>query len=125
MTACLSDIESLLRDTEEIRSLPDIFVPHEPTSFATLGVPQHVVEKQILKYLLSVGEVTGRQISVQLKLSSSLIAELLRQMKSEMLLSYKQASGLNDYEFVLTEKGHKIAQRAYERASYFGAVPVT
>lgn len=125
MTACLSDINSLLHDSEEIRSLPEIFVPHEPTSFATLGVPQHVVEKQILKYLLSVGEVTGRQIAAQLKLSSGLVAELLRQMKSEMLLSYKQASGLNDFEFVLTEKGYKIAQRAYERASYFGAVPVT
>ena len=125
MTACLSDIETLLSDSQQVRVLPDVFVPYEPTSFTTLGVPKHLIEKQILKYLLNAGEVTGRQIAGQLKLPSSLTAELLRQMKNDMLVGYKQASGLSDYEFVLTEKGNSIAQRAYERSSYFGSVPVT
>ncbi|VAX42307.1 Predicted ATPase with chaperone activity, associated with Flp pilus assembly [hydrothermal vent metagenome] len=125
MTACLSDINLLLDDLPQVRALPKVFVPHEETSLEALGIPQHIIEKQILKYLLNAGDVTGRQIACQLKLSGSLVTGLLRQMKSEMLVSYKQASGPSDYEFILTERGHTIAQRAYERSTYFGTVPVT
>ena len=100
------------------------FMPLEPQSFREAKLSESEVEELILKYLLSRGDATGRDVSEQIKLPFVLLEELLRQMKMEQLVFHRGSAPMNDYQYQLTDKGRERARRHSEHCTYYGSAPV-
>ena len=81
------------------------FIPVDPSSIHDAGLTDSEVEALILKYLLSRGDSTGRDVSEQVKLSFILLDPLLRQLKLDQLLVYRGSAPMNDYIYQLTDLG--------------------
>jgi DNA-binding PadR family transcriptional regulator len=103
----------------------DEFVPVDPSSIRDAGLSDSEVEALILKYLLSRGDCTGRDVADQIKLSFILIDPLLRQLKYDQLLVYRGAAPMNDYVYQLTDLGRERARRFMDHCTYFGSAPVS
>jgi DNA-binding HxlR family transcriptional regulator len=102
----------------------DPFVPIEPTSFRQARLTEAEVEALILKFLLARGSSVGRDIADQIKLSFKMIDELLRQMKQDQLVVYRNSAPMNDFDYQLTDLGRERARRLSDHCTYFGAAPV-
>jgi hypothetical protein len=100
------------------------FFPQEPSSLHSAGLSETEVEQLILKSLLGKGESSGRDIADQVKLPFVLVEELLRRMKYDQMLSYRDSAPMNDYIYELTEVGRERGRRFSESCSYYGAAPV-
>lgn len=103
----------------------DEFVPREPESLAAAGLTEGEVESLTLKYLLSIGNATGRAVAEQVKLPFKLVHELLQDLKGRQLVVYRGASAVNDYEYQLTDLGRERARRFADHCTYFGSAPVS
>lgn len=103
---------------------PADFVPLEPTSLAATGLSASTVESLVLKQLLTGNVLAGRQIAEALRLPLTILGELLRRLKTEQIVVYKSASGMNDYDYELTPLGFDRASRLFQHGSYHGAAPV-
>jgi len=103
--------------------VPDYF-PIEPKSFREAKLTETLIEELTLKYLLTRGEASGREISDQIKMPFALLEELLRQMKTDQWLFHRGAATMNDYVFSLTDKGRERARRHVQTTTYYGAAPV-
>jgi len=101
------------------------FFPVEPKSYREAKVTESLVEELILKYLLTRGEATGRDVSDQIKLPFGLIEASLQQMKSDQWLFHKGSAAMNDFTFALSDKGRERARRHTQTSTYFGAAPVS
>lgn len=104
--------------------LNDQFVPRSPTSFHDAKISPALVEEIVLKYLLSRGEASGRQISQQTRLPFILISEFLNRLKHEQLITYTGPAAMNDYICRLTESGGARAYTYSKICTYFGSTPV-
>jgi hypothetical protein len=102
----------------------DVYLPREPASIRDSGLTDSDVESLILKYLLSRGEATGRDVAEQARLPFVALDTQMRQMKYDQLLVYRGTSTLNDYVYQLTDLGRERARRLVEHCSYYGAAPV-
>lgn len=100
------------------------FFPEEATSLVAAKLTEGEVESLLLKYLLSCGNASGRDIAEQVKLPFGLIEELLRQLKHDQWVVYRSAAAMNDYQYQLTDKGRERARRLAEHCTYFGSTPV-
>lgn len=100
------------------------FIPIEPETFLDAQLTESQVEGLILKFLLSRGDASGRDIADQVKLPFRPVEELLRQMKSDQLIGHRGAAPMNDYVFQLSELGRERARRLSEICTYYGAAPV-
>ncbi len=103
---------------------PNGFVPIEPESFLEAGLTESQVEALALKYLLSRGDASGRDIAEQVKLPFRPVEELLRQMKQDQLVGHRGSAPMNDYVFQLSDLGRERARRLSEICTYYGAAPV-
>jgi hypothetical protein len=100
------------------------FFPIAPTSLRAARLSETEVEQLILKSLLGKGESSGRDIADQVKLPFVLVEELLRRMKYDQMLSYRDSAPMNDYIYEMTEVGRERGRRFSESCSYYGAAPV-
>lgn len=100
------------------------FVPREPQSLAEAGLTGNDVEALILKLLLHQGSLSGRQIAHHIRLPYNATFEVLRTLKSQMLVGYKAAAPMGDFEHDLTDSGVERAQRWMKRCTFYGAAPV-
>jgi hypothetical protein len=107
------------------RSASGDYYPPEPTSYREAGLTESQVEELILKSLLARGDVEGRQIADQIKLPFGMLEELLRRLKQEQLVVYRDATQVNDYQYQLTDMGRERARRYSRECSYYGSAPVT
>jgi len=112
-------------DAAPVDNKVDDFLPREPTSLADASLTEPEVEGLILKYLLNIGAATGRRIADQVQLPFKVIDNLLRTMKTDQLVFYRNTTSMNDYEYAITEFGRERARRLYEQCTYFGAAPVS
>ena len=103
----------------------DAFVPIEPHSFAEAGLTDSEINALALKYLLGIGNATGRQVTDQIKLPFTLIDELLRRLKDERLVAHRGASTMNDYDYELTDYGRERARQHTKQCTYSGSAPVS
>ncbi|HEY2148587.1 MAG TPA: AAA family ATPase, partial [Pirellulales bacterium] len=103
---------------------PDEFFPAEPATFAEARLTESEVEELTLKFLLSRGDASGRDIADQIKLPFVLLEELLRQMKNDQWIVHRGAAAMNDYQYQLTDKGRETSRRLAEHCTYFGSAPV-
>ncbi|MDA1180608.1 MAG: AAA family ATPase, partial [Planctomycetota bacterium] len=101
------------------------FVPTEPESFQDAGVTPVEVESLIMKFLLNRGESTGRGIADQVKIPFAVVEKILRQLKQDQLVAYKDAAEINDYVYVLSGSGRERARRYEQECTYFGSAPVS
>src|SRR5688572_12647077 len=103
----------------------DEYIPIDPPTIRDAGLTDSEVEALILKYLLSRGDCTGREVSDQIKLPFILLEPLLRQLKYDQLLVYRGAAPMNDYVYQLTDVGRERARRFMDHCTYFGSAPVS
>lgn len=101
------------------------YAPVEPETLAQSGLSEQQVNSLILKYLLNCGVASGRNVAQQVKLPFGIVGELLRKMKAEQLVFYRQTCGVNDFEYELTPAGEDRASRLFDRNTYFGSAPVS
>ena len=101
------------------------FRPAPPRSFQEAGVSETVIEELIVKYLLAIGEASGREITSQVRLPFALIEQVLTRLKSEQIIGYIGQTTMNDYICKLTEIGRERGKRYNELSTYFGSAPVT
>ncbi len=100
------------------------FIPTEPLTLEESGLNETEVEALVLKFLLSRGEATGREMADQIKLPFALLHELFWRFKQDQLVIYRGAAPMNDYVYQLTDLGRERARRYAEHCSYFGSAPV-
>lgn len=101
------------------------FVPQEPASLEAAGLSFDSVERLILKFLLLRGTASGRLVAGQVRLPYGLVDPVLKQLKQEQLVAYRNAVEMGDYEFSITDLGRDRARRYNEECTYCGAAPVT
>ena len=107
-----------------VRPQADAWMPPEPSSLTETGLAELDLEALILKLLLTAGTGVGRRIAEQIRLPFGLVAEVLRNLKAQLLVNYKNQATMGDYEYELTEDGRKKARWHAERCTYCGAAPV-
>jgi predicted ATPase with chaperone activity len=103
---------------------PTEFLPHEPATLEQTGLLPSDVEPLILKLLLNSGSTFGRRIAEQLRLPFGIVAEQLRSLKGQLMLNLSNQGAVNDFEYALTDDGHRKAHWYAERCTYCGAAPV-
>jgi predicted ATPase with chaperone activity len=89
------------------------------------GLTDSEVEALALKFLLSRGDATGRDIADQVKLPFVLVDQLLRQMKVDQLLVHRGSAPMNDYQYQMSDLGRERARRYSQHCTYFGSAPVS
>lgn len=103
---------------------PGEFLPVEPQSFRQAKLNEAEAENIALKYLLSAGGLTGREVAEQMKIPFKLVDEMLFQLKTDQLVVYRGSALAGDYNYQLTDMGREKARRLVEHCTYFGAAPV-
>jgi hypothetical protein len=111
------------KDHEELDSSG--FFPMEPTSFREANLSEPAVEALMMKYLLARSEGSGKDIADQVKLPFVLVEQVLRRMKHEQIVFYRDSAMLNDYVYQLTDMGRQRARDYTEDCTYFGSAPVS
>ncbi len=101
------------------------FFPREPGSLKEAQLTSTDVEALALKFLLTAGEASGREIAAQLCLPFLIMDECLRKMKYDQLVVYKDTAQAGDYVYFLTDLGRERARRYSEHCTYYGAAPVS
>jgi len=109
--------------TDEMQGAPS-FTPLAPTSISETGVSLGEIESLILRYLLFSGSSSGRGIAEQIRLPFGLLIDLFQSLKNQLLVAYKGAANLSDYEYELTAAGVEKAHTCNSRCTYFGSAPV-
>jgi hypothetical protein len=101
------------------------FRPKAVETLQQTGLTFEEVERIILKYLMSKGSSTGRNICTQICLPFQVVDPILKQLKHQQLLAFKGAAEMGDYEFTITESGRDRAFRYSQECTFFGAAPVS
>jgi predicted ATPase with chaperone activity len=123
MSRTLNDIlPSTFNDAE--LSVVGQFFPEIPQTLEQTGLNTIFVEDLICKILLSEGLLSGRAISKRIGIPLRIFSDLLYDLKQRLILAYHSTSGVNDFEYVLTESGRQKALLAREQSNYLGSAPV-
>jgi len=101
------------------------FWPRAPKSLAEAGLRETEVDDLILKYLYNVIAERGYRIAEQVGLRFPIVEELLRKLKADRLIYYKNSLPGGDYVYELTEAGRDRAFRLSKQSTYFGTAPVS
>jgi hypothetical protein len=123
---CVSEdrVQGAIGDDAFVPCRDEPWRPEEPSSAAADGVNETLLEAIVYRFLLSIGEATGREIADQVKLPFLMVQPILNRLKMEQNVAYKSATSTNDYLYVLTSNGRQIARNHSRDCSYFGACPV-
>lgn len=107
------------------RGESELFTPVEPKTFEELGVSPTFLEHLVLKQLMTMPGLSGRDIANALCVNPSLVLPLLAGLKRRMLVIHAVAelSGA-DFHFDLSEAGRKYAREIRALNPYVGPVPV-
>ena len=102
----------------------DSYKPPEPESLEDTGLVFEDVEQLVLKFLMARGSATGRSVSQQISLPFQIADPILKSLKADKLVVFKNAATMGDYEYTLTDLGRERARRYSEHCTYFGAATV-
>lgn len=116
-----SSRESLLADLLS----DEAFRPAEPRTIPETGLSATMLEELVLKYLLSIGSASGRDIAANLCLPFAIMELLLKGLRTKQLVIQAGSAQLGDYVYNLTEQGRTRAQSAMASCAYVGPAPVT
>ncbi len=102
----------------------DAFCPPEPTGLEQTGLSDTLIESLVCKHLATVGTSTGRSLSDNLCLPTTLLADMLDSLRTRQFVTHSGAAALNDYFYTLTEHGSRRAAAYLEECAYVGPAPV-
>ena len=124
MTAAIHETQSV--DVGMLGSLltDDTFWPTETQSISETGLSESFIEGLLLKSVLSIGTLSGRNVSEFLGLPFKVIDPLLDSMRTRKLLAHVRPAPFNDYYYSLTELGQNRAHGHMKQCSYVGPAPV-
>lgn len=117
-SSLLTEVLSPLGSSED-------FLPRVPNDLRETGLPESLIESLILKTLLNLGSMQGRDIAAHIKLPFGLVERNFSRLRLQQLITYRGSDATHDYKYELTPDGHQSAQRYREVSPYFGAAPVT
>lgn len=100
------------------------FFPFAPDTLQEAGLHATEVSDLILKYLAVRGIESGYNIARHLGLKFPVVEGVLRQLKTERLVAYKNSATGGDYFYELTADGRERAGLLSEHCSYMGTAPV-
>jgi predicted ATPase with chaperone activity len=100
------------------------FRPLPASDFLDAGLDFAQVESLVLKFLINVGQASGRRIAEELGLPFGPFPEFLRNLKNQQIVAYTNAMTANDYLYSLTDTGRARARLYVEECSYVGSAPV-
>lgn len=100
------------------------FVPSEPRTMRDTKLTDSEVESLVMKYLLAKGDAPGRGVADQIKLPFLLVEELLRRLKNDQVVAYRDSAPMGDYVYQLTDVGRERARRLMDQSTYYGSAPV-
>lgn len=119
------DSSSVLEANEYRPSRDEPWRPLEPSGLGDGGVNEALLEAIVYRYLLNLGEATGREVADQVKLPFRLVEPILARLKMDQHVAYKSATSTNDYLYVLTDEGRQVARGHQRDCAYVGACPVS
>jgi predicted ATPase with chaperone activity len=102
----------------------DSFRPAEPKSIEETGLTAAVIESLLLKYVLMIGSVSGRQCADSVCLPFGLVEPLFTSLRQRQLVINTASAQLGDFVYTLTENGRQRARSAMDQCGYLGAAPV-
>jgi len=102
----------------------EVYQPGPPLTLADAGLSESLVDSLVGKYLLVKGRASGRTIANHLCLPFCILEPRLQALRTRTLVTHAAAAALNDYVYVLTDKGAQQAQNWMEACAYVGAAPV-
>ena len=102
----------------------DTFWPAEPRSLREAGLTAPMLESLICKLLLTVGQLSGRQIAERLALPFAVFEPVFSDLRTRKVISYNGSAPLGDYNYVLTEQGLTLARSYRDACAYVGPAPV-
>jgi len=100
------------------------FWPSVPRSLEDTGLSTTLIESLILKHLAVVGCDSGRGIAQRLCLPFAVLEELLLDLRTRQLMTHTGSAPLNDYRYVLAERGRQRADSYLAACAYVGPAPV-
>ena len=98
--------------------------PKCPTSVEQSGLVREELEGFVLKFLAARGVASGRQVCNQLKLPFGIIEPIVRDLKSDHMLSLSGTAEAGDFNYSITDTGRLRAREFSAECAYFGAAPV-
>src|SRR4051794_16504123 len=101
------------------------FRPKPVQDFAAAGLGVSMTEGLILKFLLNVGNASGRRIADELGMPFGPFPDFLRGLKNQQIVNYTNTASVNDYHYALTDAGRARAKNYLEECSYVGTAPVS
>ena len=107
------------------RTVESDITPPAPTTLAQTGVPGDKLLALSLK-ILNDGELSGRELSGEIKVAYAILEPLLETARGEQLVEVRSASGAgtSGYRYPLTVRGRERASQYLETNGYVGPAPV-
>jgi DNA-binding PadR family transcriptional regulator len=101
--------------------------PPPPTTLAQTGLRAETVSDLIVKTLYENGESTGVEVARAMRLSFSILDDLVTHLRAERLVEVRgvEGEGTGRYRYRLTDAGRARARELMERSRYVGPAPVT
>src|SRR5262245_48683945 len=98
----------------------------EPMTMAELRLDAGIVRDLALKFLYYRGRLTRTELADELKLSGSVMEELLQSLTHDGLVMVMGSEGTSSaaYQYTITQKGIDRAEAAIARGGYVGPAPV-
>jgi hypothetical protein len=109
-------LAALLRD--------ELHQPAPALSLADAGLSESLVDSLICKSLLVKGRASGRALAHFVRLPFGLLEPRLQALRTRSLVAHAGAEALNDYDYVLSDKGAQQAQIWMDACAYVGPAPV-
>ncbi len=110
--------------TLEKTSSQSRFLPTAPESLGQTGLHPREVSDLLLKTLAVRRIESGYNISKTVGLKFPLVEQILRQLKIDRLVVYRNAAAGGDYLYELTDQGRERAVSLSQVCAYLGTAPV-
>jgi predicted ATPase with chaperone activity len=101
-----------------------VYQPAPALSLQSAGLSESLIDALVCKTLLVKGKASGHEIAHQVRVSFGILEPRLQALRSRTLLAHACTGALNDYVYVLTEKGAAQAQIWMDACAYVGPAPV-
>ncbi|MBI3838840.1 MAG: AAA family ATPase [Planctomycetia bacterium] len=118
-TAQVADCQDIPPDR-----IPGEFWPLAPADWTEMKLTPSAAEELALKFLMSRGTASGREIADHVAVPFGMLSVLLQQLKNSRLVVHRGAAQFGDYLYHLTESGLQTASRYDRQCGYNGPAPI-
>lgn len=98
--------------------------PHSPKTISETGLSRSFLQNLTLKIIYANGQITGKNISNELKLNASITIEVLEHLKKQKFIVGSGSPHAIHCNYELLEFGRNKIKEIFERDEYIGPAPV-